>query len=472
MLDAAALLQIPLLELNKELFRRKDYDFIAVKDGHKHIKQEEALNILTDSETTEFNYGGAAGGAKSWTGASWLLFMSLIYPDTRWFIGREELKRLRDSTLLTFFKVAKAYGVERDKDYKYNGQDHYIQFTNGSRIDLLDLKFLPSDPLFERYGSIEYTGGWIEEGGEVNFGAYDTLKSRIGRHLNDKYGIIGKIFVTCNPKKNWIYSYFWRPYKEDRLKKGMKFLQALLKDNPHIESGYEQQLMSLTDVVKKQRLLYGNFEYDDDPSALCDYDAIMDMFTNEHVKGDGKKYLSADLAMKGRDRFVSGVWDGFICDLTKGVDKGFSTGKEIEGDLKRLMITHNVPRSQVVADSDGMGSYLESYLTGIKEFHGGSSAINKTEYANLKSECGYKLAEVINRREIKIICTPEQAQKIAEEIAVLKADDVDADEKKKRIIPKDTMKELLGGRSPDYLDMLLMRMLFAVKRQGYNISYV
>ncbi len=46
----------------------------------------------------------------------------------------------------------------------------------------------------------------------------------------------------------------------------------------------------------------------------------------------------------------------------------------------------------------------------------------------------------------------------------MKADNVDADERKKKIIKKDKMKELLG-HSPDYLDMLLMRMFFVVQPQ-------
>jgi len=83
----------------------------------------------------------------------------MAYPGTKWFIGREELKRLRESTLITFYKVCKMFGIRKDIDFKYNG----------SRIDLLDLRFLPSDPLYERYGSIEYTGGWIDEGGENLF---------------------------------------------------------------------------------------------------------------------------------------------------------------------------------------------------------------------------------------------------------------------------------------------------------------
>ncbi len=175
------------LAVKIELFKRGCFDFITVKDGLKHEKQEHALKILTDNEHVELLYGGAAGGAKSWTGAVWLLFMCLCYPGSKWFIGRAELKRITQSTLITFYKVCNQYGVD-DTLYKYNGQYNYIEFFNGSRIDLLDLQYKPGDPLYERYGSIEYTGGWIEEGGEVNFGAYDTLKTRIGRHLNNELG--------------------------------------------------------------------------------------------------------------------------------------------------------------------------------------------------------------------------------------------------------------------------------------------
>ena len=164
------------LAVKIELFKRGCFDFITVKDGLKHEKQEHALKILTDNEHVELLYGGAAGGAKSWTVAVWLLFMCLCYPGSKWFIGRAELKRITQSTLITFYKVCNQYGVD-DTLYKYNGQYNYIEFFNGSRIDLLDLQYKPGDPLYERYGSIEYTGGWIEEGGEVNFGAYDTLKT-------------------------------------------------------------------------------------------------------------------------------------------------------------------------------------------------------------------------------------------------------------------------------------------------------
>ena len=81
-------IQIPMaLAVKIELFKRGCFDFITVKDGKKHEKQEKALKILTDNEHAEFLYGGGAGGAKSWTGAAWLLFMCLCYPGSKWFIG-------------------------------------------------------------------------------------------------------------------------------------------------------------------------------------------------------------------------------------------------------------------------------------------------------------------------------------------------------------------------------------------------
>ncbi len=60
------------------------------------------------------------------------------------------------------------------------------------------------------------------------------------------------------------------------------------------------------DRVTKERLYFGNWEYDNDPTALCNYDAICDLFTNEFIAPAGESTGSADLAMKGRDRFIAG----------------------------------------------------------------------------------------------------------------------------------------------------------------------
>jgi len=421
-------------------------------------KQTLALDILEDNTTNELIFGGGAGGAKSVLGCYWGLKMSLKYPGIRGVIGRETLKTLKETTLNSLFWVFQQQGI-KTHHYKFNSQSNIFKFYNGSEIMLKDLGLYPSDPNFDELGSLEITWSFVDECNQVVKKAWDILQSRL-RYRLDENGLIPKQLGTCNPAKNWVYSNFYGPSKARELPENKKFIQSLLNDNPFISKHYRENLLRL-DQSSKERLLYGNWEYDDDPAVLCDYDAILDMFTNDHVLPGEDTFISADLAMQGRDKFIAGSWRGMICSVD--IDKGKSTGKEIEQDLKGLMVRRLVPHSKTVADSDGLGAYLESYLENIKTFHGGAAAVDN-EYINLKSECGFKLAEVINKREIKVHCTQEQKQKIIEEIGVLKRDRVDADDTRKRIIKKDKMKELLG-RSPDYLDMLLMRMYFVVQPQ-------
>lgn len=423
------------------------------------LKQSQALRYLRDNTTDFVGYGGAAFSGKSYLLAYWLTINCVGYPGTGWGLGRRELTVLKKTTLLTLFKVFKECNVQPDIDYTFNQQQNVIEFTNGSTIFLIDTEYKPSDPLFERFGGLELTGCAVDESAETDPGAIEILSTRIGRRLNEKYKLRAKFLETFNPSKKHVYSRYYKPFRDGCETIETRFIKALPTDNPSPEvTAYVDRILNNASKITIERLIKGNFEYDDDPACLVEYDAITDLFTNDHVKPEGKKYLSADLAMKGRDKFIVSVWHGLVCELK--VEKDYSTGKEIEGDVKNMMVKHSVPHSQTIVDSDGLGSYLESYLKGIKEFHGGGKA-KSDEYANMKSECGYKLAELINKRLIKIVCNETQKKYICEELEMLKAADVDADEKKKRIIKKDDMKSILG-RSPDYLDTLLMRMYFEI----------
>lgn len=431
------------------------------------IKQTRAIDFLEDNITEELYFGGGAGGAKSALGCYWQLKRRLKYPGSRGFIGRAEMKILKDTTLKTFLEIAQKQGVIRGKHFDLTSpQDkedpNCIKFINGSLIFLRDLFLYPSDSEFESLGSLEITDAFVDECGNVTQIAKDTLKTRI-RYGLQKYNLKPKILFASNPVKGWPYIDFYQPWKKGTLPEFRQFVPALATDNPHVDPSYINSLRNLPEGSQKQRLLYGNWDYDDSSDTLCEYDAINDIFTNDHVAATGVKRISADLAMQGRDKFIAGSWDGLICKVE--IDQAKSTGASIEADIKALMLKQNVGRSNTVVDSDGMGAYLESYLKGIKEFHGGAQAIDKVEFANMKAECGWKLAEFVNKRQIKVICNQYQREQITREIGVLKAKDVDKDETRKRLISKEEMKEYLGGKSPDYLDMLLMGMIFHVQHQ-------
>jgi phage terminase large subunit len=460
--------KLDLLQIRVELFKRGQFDFICMQDGIKHTKQEQALQILTDNITREFSYGGAAGGAKSWTGAAWIALMCIAFPGTRWFAGRLELKQLRDSTYHTFLKVFKKYGIKQGRDCKYNGQDNYFTFTNGSQIDFIELKYYPRDPYFERFGSKEYTGGWIEEGGEVPFAAFDTLKTRVNRHLNDVYKIVGKIFITLNPKKNWVYTYFWKPFKDGSLPPSVKFLQAFVQDNPFIDTGYIDQLKSIKDKIKKERLLFGNFDYEDDANALMMRDAIEDLFNAAYIKPVGNKYITGDIARFGKDSTVIYVWHGWLIIERHVLLKNSIT--QVAAFIKQLSVKHEVPMSQIVVDEDGVGGGIVDVLR-CKGFVNNSTALEnpktkeKDNYKNLKTQCSYMAAEVVNKHETGFAAcffdSEELKEKFIEEAEQVKRKDPDSDGKLE-IIPKEVVKELIG-RSPDDWDCFMMRQIFELK---------
>lgn len=365
------------------------------------------------------------------------------------------------STYVTWIKVCKFHNIPQN-DWKLNGQYNYIEFANGSRIDLLDLKFQPSDPLYERFGSLEYTGGWIEEAGEVHFMAFDVLKSRVGRHLNKDLDLPSKILITCNPKKNWLYQIVYKPFKENKLPVEYAFIQSLFGDNQWTAEEYGKNLSQIADKPTKQRLMFGEWEYEDDPNALIQYDAIVDLFTNS-VDVSYNKFATADIARYGSDKVVIYLWQGFESYKQyewqkKGIDQTIT-------EIRTILQREQIPYSHTIVDEDGVGGGVVDGLRGIKGFVNNSSPLTdprnyeKQNFKNLKAQCYYLLADRINSRGIAIKnCSEELRTKLIEELEQVRGKDLDKDGKL-QLVPKEEIKELIG-RSPDYADALMMRMYF------------
>ena len=431
-------------------------------------KQHEAYNKLNDSITKETLYGGAAGGGKSWLGCEWLLVNCLRYPKTKWFIGREELKRLRASTYQTLLKVRQHHNLPHDF-WRYQGQDNFIKLSNGSRIDLLDLQYKPSDPMYERFGSLEYTGGWIEEGGEINFGAYDVLRTRIGRWYNTEYNILPKLLITCNPKRNWIYEEFIQPYRANKLPSTQAFIEAYVTDNPYIDKEYIINLKSIKDQSKKERLLLGNWDYDNDPNRIYSDDGLDNLLTNEFIQPEGKAFITCDVARFGADKTVIMVWQGFVISDIHIIDK--SGIDEVVLTIRQMANKYNVARSNIVLDQDGVGGGAVDVLKGSKGFSNNAKAIvNKFKnenYKNLKAQCYFKSAERVN--DYGIYIAPNVAnkcwQELKEELASIKQANPNNDENRLGIIAKDKIKESIG-RSPDYADCFMMREYFELAKKS------
>ncbi len=449
-------------------------------------KQHLAYEKLRDTITSFLLFGGGAEGGKSWLGAEWLLTNCYRYPGTKWFIGRNELTRLMASSYATFRKVCVYHNIPPD-DWKFNGQYHYIEFKNpetkqfdgeGSRIDLLDLKFSPSDPMFQRFGSTEYTGGWIEEAGEVHFLAFEVLKARVGRWKNEIFGLLpAKILLTCNPEQNWLYRIFYKPWKKSALPDGYAFIQSLYKDNPYTAIEAEKRLDKITDPILRARLKMGLWEYAQGDNSLIDYDSIVELFTNTTDESE-ERYFSADVARYGSDKVTLGNWKGFnLYKLTWKTKRSITQTSE---DIKVELRDERIPYSHAIVDDDGVGGGVVDMVKGVKGFVGNSSPLKlknvrdqiqgetKTErkenYKNLRSQCAFMLAEKITKHEVSITAEIDEATKemIIEDLQQIKKKETPT-EQALQIIPKDEIKEVLG-RSPDFGDMMLMRMYFELDK--------
>lgn len=434
-------------------------------------KQELAYDFLSGHpEISELMFGGGASGGKTFLGSFWIASECVAKPGSAWLIAREELKALKRTTMRTFFKVLSILGYKKDVHYNFNAQDMVLTFANKSVVFFAELKRIPSDPEFDRMGSYDLTGAWIDEAQEVCKDAKDALQFRFRVLEGYKWITSPKTLYTCNPSKGWIYNDFWKPLiKEGKEIDGRYFITSLYTDNPYIDhEKYRKNVMRTGNKVKIERLLKGNFDYDDDPNKIFEYDKILDLFTNKALNREGR-FLSVDVAAI-IDRLVIGIWEGF--QLKKVIVKRGQTLDVTENMILDLAAKYGVPHSNIIIDADGMGIGVVHHIRNCKGFHNGAKPIQPTiakydetktfNYANLKTQCYMLLAEKVNNGEVGIDeISLEDKEALIEELDVIKQTNIDSD-KKIQIEKKEDVKEVLG-RSPDIADMMMMRMFFELK---------
>lgn len=434
-------------------------------------KQEHAIFYLNDNTTTEVLYGGAAGGGKSAIGCLWLQSMCQMYPGTRWLMGRSKLKTLKETTLNTFFDLASHLGIT--DQYNYNSQMGLITFKNGSEIILKDLFLYPSDPNFDSLGSLEITGAFIDECNQLVYKAWQVVKSRIRYKLNE-YNLIPKLLGTCNPAKNWTYKQFYIPTKNGTLKDDRAFIKALPTDNPHLPESYLKSLLEL-DKNSRNRLYFGNWEYDDDPSALMSYDSILAYWNGNHVAHERETFLTIDVARKGKDKTVFRVWRGWVCIYRKEMAKSLIT--EVIEEAKILQLKFKITNNNTIADEDGVGGGVVDGLLCLGFLNGGkpigeyvSNEYLQPNYLNLKSQCSILMAKKIEKKEVAEVCNEQSVIDIvSEEMEQIKYKDIDKDGKL-TVVGKDKVKEMIG-RSPDDWDSIMMRYYFELIPEESIIRY-
>ena len=412
-----------------------------------------------DGDITEILYGWWGRCGKTRWVSEIVNITCIQYPWIARLIGRDKLKKLKETTFNTFIKVLKHHWLKKDVHYTINMSDMVLQYRNGSKIYFTDLWWMPSDPFYDRLWWYDLTFSRVDEAQEVRRIAIDTLAGRYSEKLLD-YWLTGKGILTCNPKKWHLYTDFVKPswsIKDHRV-----FIPASYLDNPHIDQDkYKKSIIDTGNKVFIERLLKGNREYDDNPFKLYEYDAILDIYTNRQV-GD-KSYLIFDPARMWEDRAVASrrewlrlvewyVWEK--CTLEK-----------LQADLKKICDQHGIPMSRVLWDMDGLGAWVVDGLR-CKWFNNNWSPIQtkyqknegiKENYEHIKAQCWFHLSKII---EDFSISDENYRDMVIEELDVI--EEIDVDWPKRKLIKKKDIKEKIG-RSPNFFDNIMMRMRFELQ---------
>lgn len=250
--------------------------------------------------------------------------------------------------------------------------------------------------------------------------------------------------------------------------------KELLKVNP----AYLGNLIS-QDKETQASLLKGNWKVVISDNDIYDYAAFIGMFNDTYEVNHIGNYITADIALKGSDKFIVGYWRGFELADILILDK--SDGKEVVDSIKSFSVKYKVPNRNIVYDNDGVGGYIDGFIVGAIPFVNNGmpfpnidapikvKGIKKPDnYQNLKTQCyylsgdnvlngKYRISEHVANKMYDEKMTVRQ-RFIYERKAIKRANsDTDG---KLCIIKKQEMKVKLNGQSPDIMDMFMMRERF------------
>lgn len=302
------------------------------------------------------------------------------------------------------------------------------------------------------------------------------------------------IFSSCNPWRNFTYTEFYEPYNKWLLKTdpnlmNRAFIPALATDNPFVPKTYIDRLKRLPETsVRKQRLLYGNFDYNDDTSFWFSNQTIWSYFTwLEWYFTSRIKFATIDASRKWKDGTELFLWEWLHCykqitikvrldnsdrddEFTKYTDNWLT--HEQASIIKPILLKEWIDiYENCIVDEVWNGWGLMDAL-GCKWFIGNAPAkqkkiaskvaYRKENYLNMRAQAFAYLAKYTDEWKIRVTCPKETEDEIRQQLLLVKQKDQDKDWKI-QLESKDNIKRALKWKSPDKADAMSMRMYWIIE---------
>lgn len=244
---------------------------------------------------------------------------------------------------------------------------------------------------------------------------------------------------------------------------------ALIASDPNYVANLAQQ-----DEEQRSRDLEGNWNFKATGDDMIKMGDMEKFYLNPQQIGDGKRYVTCDVAFDGGDSLVMWLWRGwhiediFVCRLDS---KGSVEAVEVK------LREWGVLEENFCYDLNGVGQTFKGYFKRAVPFNNRESVDDKLKnvYDTIKSQSAYLFAKKIincevsiNQRLLDLKFSGKGFEKVPlkqilmKERKCIRADE-NASDKGFCIIKKAEMKKIVG-HSPDYFESLFMRMIFDIKR--------
>lgn len=430
--------------------------------------QQKAFEVLLDDYHTAIWYWGWAWWWKSFLWWIWLWKMCNEYPWVRYALVRDTIKNIKQTTVISWEEFYNKYNIPPEMRGKLNNVSNIITFPNGSQILLREWCYLPQDPLYNRFWSLELTWAFIEESAECPYDGIEILQTRVWRFRNEKYGIKGKILETFNPNPWHVYERYYLG-KHPRGAEAI-FIPSLVYSNNFIDKWYIENLEKASEQTRK-RLLYWERNFDNNAWMLFKQ-AEIDMLKTNESHGD-QYFLICDVARFWKDttRISLRRWNTWIRVWTYAK----SSVEDVKMSIKLLQNQYEIEARNIIIDADWVWGWVVDWIPYSTGFVNNAKPIEtwaKQNYANLKSQCAFLLQEKVQKGEIAIkrehIDAERDREILQQEMMNTYIDEKSIDGKT-RIETKDKIKARIW-RSPDLLDTMIMRMYPYLRYQDDEIT--
>lgn len=328
-------------------------------------------------------------------------------------------------------------------------------------------------------GCGKFGGGWIADDGEV---------------IPEMNGVV-RYFHIIEGDINKVY---WGKTKKEVYEQCKHIIDPLLEKSKKLKLTYESYIQSCVffnlstldneDMLKDNPEYLGSLamssgaksmfsanwnysKYDDksnkDGSSMLDYHKLSAMFQNKPNIND-KLRIVADPAREGVDNFTMAAFQGFHC-----IDIWYeqvTDPKTIPNKITAFMNKHGATNKELIVDSRDGFEYVKHLFSGCFLYNGGASVSNKGKnFRRARDENAFMMCQMIERGLITF--EPSLADMVYKHQKSVKKDKTvllqmteeakcyvfeDDPYGKKHLMNKKDQAYILGGKSSDLTDLILM----------------